>query len=287
MKFINRYLPYIATACLTLVIGMSATAVFGQSAAAGKHPKGEFCSNNNWGSDERVSANDLREVIVASTGSVNVDAGKNGGVSVKGEDRSDVLIRACVQAWGKTEEAARSALAGIRLNTGGTIRAESSGDDNWSVSYQILVPRSTDVNLTAHNGGISVSGVSGTSEFQTTNGGINVSDVSGTVKGRTTNGGVNVSLSGTTWKGTGLDVVTTNGGVNLTMPENYAANIETGTVNGGLKSDIPALSVTTENIVGDRPSRPRTSRIVTSINGGGAPIRVLTTNGGVKITTKD
>lgn len=287
MKFINRNLPYIATACLTLVIGMSATVVFGQNAAAGKHPKGEFCSNSNWSSDERVSANDLREVIVASTGSVNVDAGKNGGVSVKGEDRSDVLIRACVQAWGKTEEAARSALAGIRLNTGGTIRAESSGDDNWSVSYQILVPRSTDVNLTAHNGGISVSGVSGTSEFQTTNGGINVSDVSGTVKGRTTNGGVNVSLTGTTWKGTGLDLVTTNGGINLTLPENYAANIETGTVNGGLKSDIPALAVTTENILGDWSSRQRTKRIATSINGGGAPIRVITTNGGVKISIKD
>ena len=80
-------------------------------------------------------------------------------------------------------------------------------------------------------------------EFETTNGGVHIKDVSGNIKGRTTNGGVNVSLSGSSWKGNGLDVTTTNGGVNLSMPANFAAHIETGTVNGGFKSDIPGLTV--------------------------------------------
>ena len=128
----------------------------------------------------------------------------------------------------------------------------------------------------------------GSSEFETVNGGINISNVSGSVKGRTTNGGVNVALTGASWRGSGLDVITTNGGVNITLPENYAATVETGTVNGGFKSDIPSLNVTEENIKGaDWTTRSRSKRITTALNGGGAPIRVITTNGGVKINSAD
>ncbi len=289
MTFISRSLKYIAVLSVAIAIGISASTTFGQQERdkSAKEKSKAFCSNNNWSGDDKVSASDLRELTVAASSSVAVDAGKNGGVSVKGEDRSDVLVKACVQAWGTSEEAAKAAASAIRINTGGTIKAESSGEDrNWSVSYQILVPRSTNLNLKAHNGGISVSGVDGSSEFETVNGGLNISNVSGSVKGRTTNGGVNVALSGTSWRGSGLDVTTTNGGVNITMPENYAATVETGTVNGGFKSDIPSLNVTEENIKGDEWSaKSRAKRIQTAFNGGGAPIKIITTNGGVRINS--
>ena len=109
-------------------------------------------------------------------------------------------------------------------------------------------------------------------------------DVAGDVRGRTMNGGVNVMFAGNSWKGSGLDITTTNGGVHLSMPDTYAANIETGTVNGGFKSDIPALNVTTEDIRGGN-RHSRATRLNMALNGGGAPIRVLTTNGGVKISS--
>lgn len=289
MAFISRNLRHIAVLSVAIAIGVSAANTYGQQERdkSGKEKSKAFCSNNNWSGDDKVSASDLRELSVAASSSLVVDAGKNGGVSVKGEDRSDVLVKACVQAWGTSEEAAKAAAGSIRINTSGTIKAESSGEDrNWSVSYQILVPRSTNLNLKAHNGGISISGVDGSSEFETVNGGINISNLSGSVKGRTTNGGVNVSLSGTSWRGSGLDVITTNGGVNITMPENYAATVETGTVNGGFKSDIPSLNVTEENIKGDDWSaKSRAKRIQTAFNGGGAPIKIITTNGGVKINS--
>jgi DUF4097 and DUF4098 domain-containing protein YvlB len=288
MKFISRNLPSIAAAMLTLAVGMTATSVFGQSKSETRHNSKSFCSDNNWSDEGRVSARDLREVTLAANGPVNVDGRKNGGISVKGEDRSDVLVRACIQAWGKTDESAKSAVANVKIVTGRTITAENSSDDNnWSVSYEIRVPRSTDLSLTAHNGGISITGVDGSTEFETQNGGVFLSGVSGTVKGRTTNGGVFVQLSGTGWNGSGLDVQTTNGGVNIEMPENYAAHVETGTVNGGFKSDIPSLNITTEDYKGDWSGRTRSRRISTNINGGGAPIKIITTNGGVKISTTD
>ena len=294
MTFVSRNLKYVAVLMVTLALGISAAQSFAQERinldkSLIKDKSRGFCSNNNWSSDDRVSYADLREFTVPSSGSLNVDADRNGGISVKGENRSDVLVRACVQAWGATEDAAKFAASSIRIATGSSIKAENQGDDrNWSVSYQILVPRSTNLNLKAHNGGISIAGVDGTSEFETQNGGINLSDVSGSVKGRTTNGGVNVALSGTTWRGSGLELTTTNGGVNITMPESYAATVETGTVNGGFKSDIPSLNVTTEDIKGNEWShRSRSKRITTALNGGGPPIKIITTNGGVKINSAE
>ena len=57
--------------------------------------------------------------------------------------------------------------------------------------------------------------------------------------GTTQNGGVNVRLDGSRWEGEGLDVVTTNGGVSLAIPAGYSAELETGTVNGGIRTDVP------------------------------------------------
>ncbi len=247
----------------------------------------EFCSNNNYSDGDKVSFREVREMTLPASGSLTIDGGKNGGVQVKGENRSVVSIRACVQTWGTSEEAAKAVAANIKIGTGGVVKAEGGDDSNWSVSYEARVPNSTNLNLKAHNGGISIGSVEGTLEFETTNGGVKVYDVGGDVKGRTSNGGVNVSLSGSSFKGTGLDVTTTNGGVNLSLPENYAANIETGTVNGGFKSDIPSLNITTEDVKGDGYGRSKSRRVNMALNGGGALVRVLTTNGGIRINSPE
>lgn len=269
-------------ACILVAVIFCGIAANAQDKADFKEKHKGFCSSDNWDSGDRVSYNDLREMTVAAGGTLDVDSGRNGGIRVKGENRSDVLVRACVQTWGTTAEGAKAAASSIKISTAGQIRAEGSDDSNWSVSYEILVPRSTDLKLKAHNGGISISSVDGTLEFETTNGGVNLGDVSGDVKGRTTNGGVRVSLNGNSWKGSGLNVETSNGGVNLSMPSNYAANIEAGTTNGGFSSNIAGLTVEK-----DERGRARNPRINTAINGGGALIRVVTTNGGIRISSTE
>lgn len=298
MKIFTLDLKYFATTLAAAALGIAAATAFGQDGykekdsnkdmgAKTERSESGFCSNNNWSSGSRVSFNELRELTASASGTVKVDAGRNGGVNVVGEDRGDVLVRACVQAWGSSDEAARAGAANIRITTVGTIRAENIPEEgNASVSFQLVVPRTTNLELKAHNGGIVISGVDGTAEFETTNGGVVLKNVSGDVKGRTTNGGVNVTLSGPSWRGTGLDVITTNGGVHLSMPANYAARVETGTVNGGYSSDIPALNIPTESVKGDQ-GQHKVKRINTTLNGGGAPIRVITTNGGVRISSQD
>lgn len=258
---------------------VAAGTAVGQDKEKIKDKSDGFCSEN-WSSDNKESFRELREMNVAAGGVLDVDAGKNGGIGVRGDNRSDILVRACVQAWGQTVEAAKAAVGSVRVTTAGAIRAEGPDESNYSVSFQILVPRNTNLQLKAHNGGISISNVEGNLQFETMNGGVHLDNVAGDVRGRTTNGGVNVALTGNTWRGSGLDVETSNGGVHLTVPQNYAANIETGTVNGGFSSDIAAL-----NVEKDERGRARNKTVNAAINGGGAPIKVTTTNGGVRISS--
>lgn len=283
MKLSSVKLMPFRNAIVIAAVCLSGSIVFGQNKSEIKIKNKDFCANNNYSSDNKTAYKETRELNMSAGSLVNVDARRNGGIRVKGENRADVLVRACVQALGNSDEEARAVAKNIRIETGSVVRAESESEEsNWSVSYEILVPRATSLKLTAHNGGIGISAVEGNVEFQTMNGGVSLSDVAGDVKGKTMNGGVNVNLSGGGWRGSGLDVETRNGGVHLSIPENYAARIETGTVNGGVKSDFSALNFTAQD-----DERPRAKRVSADLNGGGATVRVVTINGGVKINSAD
>lgn len=264
-----------------LTLAFLLVTVSGAAAQEGNRYKRELCSNN-WSNADKVSTTDLRETVVAA-GDVNVDGKRNGGISIKGENRSDVLIRACVQAWARSEAEANALAKSVRIETGGTIQATGAGDDkNFSVSYEILVPRLTNLNLTTLNGGINISNVEGAINFTAKNGGVNLSNLAGDVKGKTSNGGLNIELNGAGWKGNGLDVETTNGGVKVEMPENYAARFETKTVNGGFRTDFAALKVER-----DEKGWQRGVNLSRDLNGGGATVRIVTTNGGVNVNSSN
>ncbi len=142
------------------------------------------------------------------------------------------------------------------------------------MSYRVNVPRKNDLDLTAHNGGITIAGVAGNLRFDTNNGGVKLTDLAGNVRGSTRNGGLTVALGGRGWDGDGIDVETTNGGVTVSLPDGYNAQLEARTVNGGFRTDYPLT------ITGELNSR---RGISTTLGSGGAPVRVRTTNGGVKI----
>lgn len=263
-----------------VLVNMLTTVLMACSAAAQRGERSLSCDDGgrNWGDGKRHC--EMKEQTIPSAdGKIRVDGKRNGGISVKGWDRNEILIRSQITANAPTEDEARALVNEVRVMTGGAnIYADGPETRNnrwWGVSYEIFVPRESDVWLKAHNGGISVESVRGAMEFETLNGGISLRDVNGKVKGRTTNGGLSVKLSGNRWEGDGLDVETKNGGINLSVPENYSAKLETGTVNGGVKLSFPIT-------VQGRLDIEKT--ISTNLGSGGATIRLMTTNGGVMVS---
>jgi hypothetical protein len=236
--------------------------------------------NSNRDNDDYFNHCEVRESTMGA-GPLHVDAGQNGGIHVEAWDRNDVRVRAIVQGNARSDARAREIAGQVQIQTGGG-RVYATGPDLerrewWSVSYRINVPRKNDLDLNATNGGITINGVHGSLRFDTTNGGVRLNEVGGFVRGETRNGGLNITLAGNRWDGDGLDVETSNGGVNLAIPDGYNAELETRTVNGGLSIDFPVT------VQGELSSR---RGITTTLGSGGAPVRVRTTNGGVRINRR-
>ena len=242
----------------------------------------EHCrENGSWGNDARGRACEVRNVPVRLSGrSITIDGRQNGGVRVFGWDRDAVQVTARMMAQDRSDAQARELLSQVKIIADDRgVRADgpsTDGDDgSWSVSYYVNVPRHFDLDLAAHNGGLTVDGVSGRLVLDTHNGGVALVGVGGDVRANTQNGSLNVQLTGTKWDGTGLDAETRNGSVRLAVPEQYAAQLETGTVNGSIRTDIP---VTLSGRISRQLSIP--------LGGGGRTIRAVTTNGSVQITRR-
>ena len=234
------------------------------------------CSDRRGDRDRERACTIIEQTVGFSGGTLNVDGRVNGGINVIGENRRDVQLRVMVEAHARSESRAEDLIELVKVHAeNGRIYAtgpETRGNEWWSATFEVHVPTKSDLDLRAQNGGIGVSGVTGTLRMETLNGGIHLDAVNGDVVAETTNGGLHVALDGDRWEGRGLDAVTTNGGVHLSVPNGYSARLETGTVNGGVDIDFP---VTVQGRLG--------RRITTDLGRGGSLIRVMTTNGGVSI----
>ena len=242
--------------------------------------RADWCdeSRGSFGPRRSASYCETREATLSSQ-KIDVDAGANGGIAVRGWDSGDVHVRARISAYAPTDAEARSIVGQVTLTTaGGRIRAEgpeTRGDASWAASFEVLAPRNISMTLNARNGGLSIGDFVGTADMRTVNGGVAVVDAAGDIKGRTQNGGITADLSGQTWNGRGLDLETQNGGVTVIVPTNYSAELETGTVNGGMRVDIPVT------VQGELSRRVRAR-----LGAGGPTIRAITTNGGVNVRTR-
>lgn len=213
---------------------------------------------------------------------LTIDGGANGGITVHGWAGPNVRVRAKVQSWGDTEAAAQTQLQAIKISSQNhSLRAEAPAgadrhDQHWAVSYEVFVPQQTALVLHTVNGGIGVDNVRADVRFDAVNGGVSLESLGGQVAGRTVNGGLNIRLSGPRWEGAGLDVETTNGGITWRLPTEYSARLFTSTNVGGISVSASGdLPITKSGLLHREVS--------TTLGQGGAPLKAVTTNGGISI----
>jgi len=236
------------------------------------------CRESWGGRSSRARHCEIRETGLKAPGggrALTVDPGMNGGVEIVGWDSDSIAVTARIQVHARSVEDAEAIARDISIEAAGA-RVRASGPSPlgrhqaWSVSFVVFVPRRTDLSLATENGPLSVHNVAGRMELSTQNGPLSLSGVAGDVHARAQNGPLLVKLMGARWEGAGLDAETMNGPADLRIPENYNAKIEFGTVNGPMNVGFP-LTVTLSGRI--------TDRISTTLGAGGAPIRVVTTNG--------
>ena len=253
-------------------------ASLGASAQTTPEPQFELnCEQGGWKSYKDLkNFCETRDLTLPATNGqpLTVDGGPNGGITVRGWDGPNVRVRVKVQAWGSTEAAAASRAHRITIATqGNTLRAaDPEKDRDWSVSYEVFVPRTTPLALNTTNGGIRIENVQAAIRFETTNGGVSLANLGGSVKGETTNGGLNISLSGSQWQGQGLDVSTTNGGIHWKLPRAYSARLVTSTNMGSIRTELPVTKTGMFQ-----------KKVEADLGKGGPVVKAVTTNGGISV----
>jgi bifunctional DNA-binding transcriptional regulator/antitoxin component of YhaV-PrlF toxin-antitoxin module len=210
-------------------------------------------------------------------------ANVNGRIKVEPSDSRTLEIVAEKSARGMTEDAARQALDRIEIKeeaSSSSVRVETKlqrggglfDGGSGQVTYSVRVPSGADAKFSSVNGGVELHGVKGRRlDLETTNGGIVARDVSGNVEASTTNGGVDVEFAQIGDRGAKLEC--TNGGIKLRLPNDAKATISASVTNGGINTSGLQL----ETVESTR------RRLEARLNGGGPPIRIEGTNGGITI----
>ena len=199
----------------------------------------------------------------------------NGPVQVEGWDRDVIEIHAVKIAKENDSDLDRVSIeVDAKPNDVSVVtRYPQNEGVEVAVEYTIRVPHGARVeHIGTVNGTVKIAGVESVEELRTVNGNIEVYEGGGSVHAHTTNGNVHVELSRFPDE-KGMAAETTNGSVLLAVPQDTQADLEARSLNGNFYSELPFMQETA--------SRPREMR--GKFGKGGAPIRLNTVNGGIRI----
>lgn len=264
--------------------------------------------------EQSFEAEESRTVDVTNFTHLSVN-NTNGNVVVEGCEGATLTLRAVKKVKAHAGEEAQEALNAIRVviseeRPALRIATDASGlkhKREYSVNYQVRVPKSlaafvetVNGNVTASNAGAETtvrsqngnahaSRIGGKVSGRTTNGNVRLEDVNGPADGHTTNG--NVELTGiagpasgastngsvraalTRWKpGYEAHLHTLNGNVTLDLPEDVSAQVTASVRNGSVRCDLPV-----------RASAQTRTKLEGAIGAGEGVIDLRTTNGNVRL----
>ena len=236
--------------CFVLVIlfaVLTFTSAFGRNWNLSVNTHGEItsCDSLDIYSDEGKVARSEEAISAPNSPSgLHLKAGEQGGVVVRGSDRSDYGIKICKAAAARDQSTAETLLRQISVNLrGDELVAQGPQDDDWLVYLIVDAPKNGNLHAETTNGPLSFRDFQGKATVQAKNGPISFRNCSGeitaevqngpvSVKGaagdlhlKAQNGPLSVELAGNSWSGGGLDASTVNGPLSLKLPESYQSGV--------------------------------------------------------------
>lgn len=244
----------------------------------------------------------------------------NGDVTLTGTDSEAVQIVAVRRVRATDEALGRAyfeALAPAIAREAGTliVRTPKPEPKAWpyithaSVNYQVTLPARLAVRARTDNGALSAAGFARDVDVAARNGRVRVADVAGNANAVTYNGSVVLERVGSATQATSyngavrVDVrrapaeatfKTYNGSIDVTLAEAPTAPVKASTLNGSIALNVPPGAAfdldarTTHGAIhtdwGDaRGKWGLMAAMQTPVNGGGAPVELHATNGGIRV----
>jgi len=189
-----------------------------------------------------ATAEETITVPAGTSNTLTVKPPQNGGVYVIGSARKDYTVITCKAVAPGAD--ARAQLDAIHTTAnGGTVSTTGVSNDDTMVYYIVDAPSDGALDLSAHNGPISVRQFGGRSKLRTQNGPVSLDNVSGqvnafaqngpihfrgdrgTIELETQNGPIGVDLAGTRWTDGSLTARAQNGPAQLKVPTGFTSGV--------------------------------------------------------------
>jgi hypothetical protein len=211
-----------------------------------------------------------------------------GPIDVTGTDGAAIEVRIDREAQAENEHAARDALNAVEIiETVSDLRVmvETRTPDRGrgrrmrrpqvTVRHRIQLPRGMTASFRSQGAPVTVEHVHATLSLTANNGSVRGSGVSGAVNAAVVNGSLTLELAAVTDP---IELSAVNGSIRLVVPRQAGATLTASALNGKV-SVSEALAFSPES---GTPSEARTAG---RLNAGGPTIRAQSTNGGVRIET--
>jgi hypothetical protein len=173
-----------------------------------------------------------REIDLDGIPQVRVSAAPEGGLSIRGWNKSDARLVICRYAVANTKAHAARVLQAITVKSrNGEISASGPQMDStqaWWVNMTLYVPRRASIDVRAANGGVAIRNLSGRVTAFATTGGISVAQSSGHYSISTETGGITLD------RVTGLiDASSRDGAIAFKVASSAMPSIEAKIADGG------------------------------------------------------
>jgi len=192
---------------------------------------------------QAIVQSEERTIPTSEASPLRIRAHSNGALQVEGWDKENYGVTLCKGADPSGNAEALLSQIHLSLQNGELTVSGPGSHDRWSAHLLVRAPKGAAMELSAHNGPMSLYHVNGNLKIHTENGPVTVSECSGEVdlsahngpvtlggnRGklnvRTENGPVTLSLEGTNWEGAGLEARAQNGPVTVNIPSGYQSGV--------------------------------------------------------------
>ena len=236
---------------------------------------------------------------LAYGGSVTIVGAPAGSITIEGWQRNEVDVNAEIELHGGTTQdldrlaAVNTFVADedtnhIRILTTGThdrnlMKSIAKNFPKaliglpWKIDYHIKVPVLTDLEITAGNGPITLSGVEGAIRLNALESTANLSLTGGLVAATIQSGKVNITVPTRGWHGLGAEVRLAGGELNVELSPGFSGDINAEVLrNGEIKNNFPNLEPRERNSIGPHSLRARAGS-------GGAALTFILGDGIIRI----
>lgn len=237
---------------------------------------------------------DQRQFNFYPGGKLQIVTGVPGNVKVVGWGRAALMLQVERIIYHLTPDQARLLASQypvqLRWNqTSATIRTNGPPQSaaTMEMNLTIYVPKEkTDIKAQLMQGDLAIGSVNGWVEANLNEGNIEAKSLSGYFSAVTKHGDVNVEMTGKRWTGHEFSAVTHNGTVELVLPVDYSAALRLETKAGNIQIQYPPQTVEGESVPLLAVTKKKASSLAASLGQGGAPVKLLTMSGDVKLAAK-